>query len=82
MLKTRDRIRKRERDRNTCKVDNCGREVAYEVYVTRFETSGLGGTSSHGSIYPVCDNPEHIEKIKTTSGGIRSNFRPARKEVW
>lgn len=82
MLETRDRIRKREHDRNTCKVDDCGREVMYEVNVTRFEMSDFGVTSSHGSIYQVCDNPEHIEKIKTTSGGIRSTVQPARKGVW
>lgn len=82
MLETRDYIRNRERDRNTCKVDNCGRPVSYEVNVIRFEVSGLGGTSSHGGIIPVCDSPEHIEKVKTTSGGIRSTVQPARIEVW
>lgn len=82
MLETRDYIQNRERDRNTCKVDNCGREVMYEINVTRLEMSGLGGTSCLGSTYPVCDKPEHIEKIKTTSGGIRSVVQSARKEVW
>lgn len=87
MLETRDHIRNRERDRNTCKVDNCGRPVSYKVNVIRFEESMSIGdtpmsTSSHGSIIPVCDNPEHIEKVKTTSGGIRSTVQPARIEVW
>jgi len=78
MRDTREYIRGRVREINACRVDDCGRKIAYEINVVKSET----GESSRGSIYRVCNNPRCIAKIKKIAGGIRATVYPARKEVW
>lgn len=80
MLQTQEYIREQVRDRNTCQVEDCGRPAVQEVTVTRWEIGDLGGTSSHGSIFPVCDNPDHVSQF--TAQGLRSSVRPVEAEVW
>ncbi|MBI4458055.1 hypothetical protein HY633_03780 [Candidatus Uhrbacteria bacterium] len=72
----------RGRVTHTCHVDGCGKPVTKEVEVTRGEMSDGFGTSSFGSLFMVCDDPAHVEKIKSASPGARVTVRPAANEIW